>query len=903
MIMLCPQTAIALEGENTYFEIAQYDKAVSFMSAMGILSREDDSLSTGDWTISRGEFIRIAVKAMGQDSVAESLTLKSPFIDVDDDHIYANQIKFAGDANYLGKDIGKLLKPDEPLTMEFAARIGVSMTGRDILLNAKRTYLTLASSIKLFDDVEIYDGDKISRGGALMFLKNALNTHPLSASSATLDGTVQGVKTEKNKTVLSELLGLERREGIVTSDGFTTVYGEKPKAGYITVDGELYLNLYEGVNGLAGKKAEFYVSEDDGIYSIKHIEEIDNSVIILDSKQISDFDTGTASYNAFVDGEKESLRLSKNAYIAYNFEPDYDAGRMVPASGVVTLIDNDDDGEYDSVIISEFTNVIVDTYSEHSETIYDYEDSTKNINLSQIRSFVILNEGNTYIEPEKLERNNILSVYKSADGKNLKMQVSANKKTGTLKQMSTDDGNLMIGNQSFKFSKDTRFDISGLKPGLQYTFYLDALGEIAYVTTDGGTVAYLTGAEKGKALSDSVKIQLLPEDTQKLEIYELAKNVSIETPIEKKSLKRTEAYDFLREGENFKRQMALLRFNDAGEIKAITTAMDISTYEEALTAPEYPLYHLPYLVTEWPQVLGGAGEDMTWRYTVGGFSRWIILANGAQMFHVPNGNDPIDDPTAVAAETLDYRDADISIAKDMGYYTKDIKDIAVRYIVNYGSAAQDDPSKESIWPEVVTDIVECYSEKLGQGTIRLSLAGTGAETTLMTSDKNVILKENLWEAGELRADKVQLEVGDVIRYTTDEAGFIKKISIVYDAKAGINDEYNDNGDTAPRFGVLMSASKQDTWSTSGFTGNVGNLVRKRENVIEVSIDKTDTIIGKTERLQRFVWGASNTAIMVDYSGKKPKVTRGYPANELEIGDRILSIGRAGQYYYSFAYRR
>ena len=81
------------------------------------------------------------------------------------------------------------------------------------------------------------------------------------------------------------------------------------------------------------------------------------------------------------------------------------------------------------------------------------------------------------------------------------------------------------------------------------------------------------------------------------------------------------------------------------------------------------------------------------------------------------------------------------------------------------------------------------------------------------------------------------------------------------------------------------------------------MVRKRENVVEVSIDKTDTIIEKTERLQRFVWGVSNTAIMIDYSGKKPKVTAGYPANELEVGDRILSIGKAGQYYFTFAYRR
>lgn len=903
VILLASQSVIAQEEEYAYFEPAAYSEAVRFMTALGIMNKEDDSLTTEDWTISRGEFTKLALMAAGENGIAESLSLTSPFMDVGGEHPYFKAIVFAAQTNYFGKDIGTFFRPDDALTLEFAARLGVALTGRSILIGGSRTYVSVANSIDLFDKVETYEKDKISRGGALMFLKNVLEANPLTADSAGTDGKIHGVKTDKSKTVLTNTLGLEKREGVVTSDGLTTVYGEKPTAGYITIDGEKYLNLYEGAYGLAGKRVEFYIEPGDNVPPIRYIEEKKNTVIILDTKSILGFDAKTSSYTVIMDGKTATLKLQQNTYIAYNFESDYDPERMKPASGVVTLIDHDEDGIYDAVLIQSYTNVVVDSYNSYSETIYDYEDSTKNVDLSKYDSFTIVREGGVTMEPEELAQQNIVSVYESGDKKNVRLEVSVNKKTGTLREMNLDEAALMIGSQPYKLSKDVRFDTNALQPGTEYAFYLDSFGEVAYVTTDGGTVAYLLEVAKGTGLSDKVQVQVLSEDTGKLTVYDLASNVLMETPAVKESKKRTEVYNMLRDGANCRRQMVLVKFNDNEEIKAITTPMEITTYRQSLTAPEYPLYHLPYLLTEWPSILGGDNASMTWRYTANGFNRWVILGSGAQMFHVPNGNDAVSDPDSIATEQLDYREQDISINKDMGYYTKDIQDISVRYLVNYGSVAEEDPTKSKKWPVMVTDIVECYSEKLGDSTYRLTLAGASGDDALLTLDSTVIQRDKLWEASALRADKTQLEVGDVIRYTADDAGFIRKISVIYDAKAGIEKDYNDNGDTAARFGTITSAYTQTSWSTTDFTANVGNLVRKRGNVIELSIDKTPTIQTETERLQRFTWGKSNTAIMVDYSGPRPKVTRDYPANDLVVGDRILSIGRAGQYYYSFAFRR
>ena len=72
VILLASQSVIAQEEEYAYFEPAAYSEAVRFMTALGIMNKEDDSLTTEDWTISRGEFNRHAIKKADQTRNAEA---------------------------------------------------------------------------------------------------------------------------------------------------------------------------------------------------------------------------------------------------------------------------------------------------------------------------------------------------------------------------------------------------------------------------------------------------------------------------------------------------------------------------------------------------------------------------------------------------------------------------------------------------------------------------------------------------------------------------------------------------------------------------------------------------------------------------------------------------------------
>lgn len=126
-----------------YFEIAEYNEAVQFLQAFGIINRESSYLDTSDWTVSRGEFINLALLCMGWEP-SQSNTLENPFMDVTEEHSYAKAIIYAYHNNLLGKDIEKFFQPDIPLTQEFAARIGVNMTGRGVMLSGTKSYMSLA---------------------------------------------------------------------------------------------------------------------------------------------------------------------------------------------------------------------------------------------------------------------------------------------------------------------------------------------------------------------------------------------------------------------------------------------------------------------------------------------------------------------------------------------------------------------------------------------------------------------------------------------------------------------------------------------------------------------------------------------------------------------------------------
>lgn len=894
----------ALAEEEDYelmsFNSAEYSEAVSFLITLGVLSVEDEYIKSEDWTVSRGEFVNLVLKCIGYSELAEKISSNGIYADVSLEHPYSKAIEFASQAGMFGKSKGVFFKPDAPLDSELAARMAVNITGQEIYLNGSENYLGVAYKAKLFKNVESYKDGKINRGNSLMFLKNLLCADVMTVSSITPSGSIT-VDLDSNETVISSYLKLDKRTGIVTSDGITTVFGDKASSGRITVDGAPYVCLADNYIGLAGKKITYYVEFGDDV--IRAIDEENNSIITLDADSVISYNAASASYLGYIDGKQKSIPVSRDAYYVYNFEPGYSAELMKPESGAVTLIDHNSDSTYDVVLVQEFINTVVNTYSSYTETIYDEEESTYNIDLSEFRNYSIVDLSGNSVEPEALKQYSIVSLYKSADGKNARLVVSDSQKRGILSTIDYDNNVVTVGESDYQLSAEMRFDNDELKLGDQYEFYFDSFGEIAYIKVDSGIMTYLLKGGENGVLKPVVEVMALTESVKKIAIYNLAKKVEVIRPgMDDVTMKAIDVYrNVLLDGNgDFVRDMVLIKLNADEEIIKIVFPMEISSYDAYINAPQYPLYNLSYLSNDFPDILKtGSTTDPTLRFrsATGGFNRWIVLGSGAMMFSVPSGED-IDDPDSVVAKLTNYSGDDTEKIKELTFYSKDIDDVSVRYMVKKASAQVD---FSAVTPGVITDMRAIYSEKLGGTVWRINISTMGGEKTYITKDEEVVLISNV-EGDNIRSDKERVEIGDGVRFATDELGNVSKISLMWDAKAGINNDYNDGGDTSARFGALAIPS-QTSWDQGGWSVVAGIVEKKSGNVLEYSIDKTETLQELKDRIQRIEWGQNNNAHIIDYSTKKPAVKMNASANELVKGDRIVIFTYAGQSYVLTAYRR
>ncbi len=906
-------TCIVFADDNVeaVFELSEYSDSASLLLSLGLLEPEDSVIESSEWSITRGEFLYLAVCAMNCKDAASVNSRNGNFIDVSEEYELVNYVNYAASMGYLGDDFGKVLSPNEPLTSDFAARVGTCISEREIFLGANKSYIMIAEESGFFRDVNLYDGNKISRGDSLTFLKNVLCCNAVIFDSFSADGKKVTAHIDKNATVLSKLLKIEKREGIVTSDGMTTVYGDEPGAGYISVDGKRYLSLCSNTIGFAGKYAEFYVQTDCEPEAIRYLAEKNNDILTLDADSIESYNPQTTTFSAYVAGKNKNLRIDTGAYVSYNYEPYYSTD-LKPAKGIVTLIDTDDDGVYNSVLISEYENVIVDTYSASTNIIYDLKTSARNINLTYVDDFVLTDEENTTISLEDLERESVVSVFMSKSGRKVRIVASKYKQKGVLTQINKINNSCCIDENEFGFSYDVRFDKDDLSIGGEYTAYFDALGEIAYMSYDDGVLAYIVKGAKYGAFKDKIDLMVLSEETGKAEIYPLATTVKYRTPSEEISMKKEALFDnklTYQSGENagsIIRQMVLIKLNEKNEICNIITALPVTSYTDirngTYAESEYPLYNLSYLKTEWPDSLGKGSSSLTYVESIYGFNRWLIVGSGAKMFYGPDNSETDFDVEALSVKSLKYSNGNTQ-TNDLEFYSKDINDVSVRYFLNFQKPKS---ITGSTFPAVVKDIVAYYDEKTESVVDRLTLESDNGEEVYFTEDRDTIKKSKLVKdisgySDGIRADKEQVEIGDIIQYSLSATGKINNISLVWDSTAPAN-LTNNYDDTMPRYGV--SAVEQVTaMSEANWKPIAGNLVRKNPDSIEISVDKNTTstpIADFNQSIQRV--GAPKIVIF-DYTGRKPVVTTTKDTDQLLKEDRIVMPTSYSRVYFIVAYRK
>ncbi len=385
-VILCLGAMPVFAEEST--DIVALQKAKT-LEALGLLpdavTAEELCAREG---ITRDEMASVMVKMSGIDNSAAADTTVY-FKDVEDGSQYAADIAAALQLGIINGNGDYTFCPDEFVSYEALAKMAVATLGYDTqaqLMGGFPTgYMQMASKIGLKSIATAVKEEAVSGGFAADFLYEMLDTDVSYVSGV---GSDVVYTTTEGKTLLTENLKIYTAEGILTGNKNSDLYGTP------TLDeGEVAINEvtynYSGESSeMLGMSVKAYYKEERGV-GIKDVICIepsnDNKILIIDAEDASYLGGAFAYFDE--SDRKKTVSVDSGAAIVYNGRAittaGFDMKKLVPEEGQIKLIDNGLGSGYNVIVVSAYTNVVVDTVDVYQGIIYDKYLATRNIVLGK----------------------------------------------------------------------------------------------------------------------------------------------------------------------------------------------------------------------------------------------------------------------------------------------------------------------------------------------------------------------------------------------------------------------------------------------------------------------------------------------------------------------------------------
>ena len=543
------------------------DEAVSFFEDMGLIEGYSDGMFRPDMVVNRADFAIMLAAILGYGGEEYN---REHFSDVPKSSEAFGSIEYLYSKGLIEGTKEGIFSPDEKITGTQGAKMLLLAIGYAEYAEALGGYP--AGYEQIAETIGIYKGISntavLTRGSACLMLFNALNAEVMSVQYR--DGAMQLV-IDDSRSLLNDLLGFECLEGIVIADSLSSVYGDwNLKENEVIIDYERYTVNGIDMSEFVGSMVRYYKNEDNEIYAVY---DISKERIAVDGSQI---EQGTTSEKIYYDDGKSRVREAKiapDAYYVYNgrnctvitdedFEDIY---------GELTLVYNDSDDFADVVFIWDYTTYTVDSYISVSDKLFVNE-GEEAFELEKINANII-KDGEAF-DPKNFAQNDIVSLAFSKDNSFYTFIVSKNAVSGRVDVIDIDEEKIIVGEKEYKIAES--FDISSVKTGEYYEFYLDFYGNIAYAKVSvSNALGYLYfAALDDESGGEEVFVKIFNE-SGKFERYFLAEKVKVTIGNKTENYKNTALLnEYLRTGSSTNTQMIRYEVNAGGRINKMSIAKD-----------------------------------------------------------------------------------------------------------------------------------------------------------------------------------------------------------------------------------------------------------------------------------------------------------------------------------------
>lgn len=741
-----------------------------YENAKDVLTSVCPALPLGEGeTTTRADFVAAVTMMLG---IGETTGVETGFSDVPSDHKYSGNIKYAIDLGLISA--GEKFSPDEAVTYIQAIKILTCAAGygakAGFMGGYPTGYLKVASEANIGGGVELSGDDALSHDASMKLILDAVCADMLDVTS--YGDNVEYASTE-GRNILSVFHEIYIADGIAEANKSTGLYSASANIDEsgIRINGNNYYG--EGYNTLLGKKARVFFKGDKQRRIICAYP-ISSKVYSFDNEDDLLFSGGRIS--AFRDGgdKEEKYSVSPEYTLIYNGKY-YPAAENTcnelinPASGYVELIDNNDDGKIEVIIVKDIEYGVVGGTNVFEEKIYDKFKANGMVSLSgDIEYFISDTEGNS-LTLEDLAENDVLGYAISKDGTAIEIIRYSGRIGGTYNEYG--DGILVLGEDK-KITLSNYFienvkALDDIALGTQLVAYLGIGNQAVYIEVYSESLRYGFLADYGE---DNTRIDGKPcvmlYDTEGvMNVY----NVADKIVFNGNKYTAAQAKPYFEELNEKEAIMRVVKYdtNENGELTKIYSAVTNDRGASAI---------LSNSVSEGSPVLfddnsAGGGSGKYLNYTYGFFFPYFALSPTGTIMKVPVSNDNRSDLSYYEMHTASslnsWADANTSSLLCYGY---DVTKTGAAFVL-WTSEAAGSSSVGITTPSGIVESVTTGSDTDGNivKVVNMYLSGKWVRLTV----------PHEFQAGQ-EAFKTQLDnlrAGDIARVSYNKDNVITALQI------------------------------------------------------------------------------------------------------------------------------
>ena len=791
--------SVNLIAEEAAVELTENDFVVADkLKTFGIIDSFDAATLMS--IAKREDMIDVLMSYLGVKG-ATSEYKTSPFIDVSAGDKNIDAYNFLYNAGYISGDENRKFNPSKDLTYNEAVTLVINVMGYKIFAARNggypEGYLYTANKYNLLGGLRGDGNDPIPYCDLYLLIERSLEADAVAERIYTGDGDAQFILRE-GYTVLEELFGIKSIKGIVTGTENTRLMASDSSLinmNQIEIDGVVYetgddtfaeyLGMYVTAYGKKNEQSEY------DVLFLEANQRRNNEFEISAEDLLPAKTTNEKIY--YIDEEYKEKHLKMNdasLSVIYNGKMYSGYGALknaLPANGFIRGLDNTGDEVIDVLFVYEFENYVVGSFDSFTQVYYDKYDSSRTVTLDTEASDVrVYGADGKETTIGAITSGDLISVMESKNTGGYKL-ISVYLCGETVNGTITDElsnGAFVIDGESYYLAQNvldylSSGDISPVGLGSSAVYYLDIEGKIANYTfsaTTDKTYGFIAGVDSDSGITPRISLKIFTENSDWVDAdvtdvinidgyrYKVSSSTEFATAVSKIPVGEVVLFSLLGDKVNYIDTAELNKGNltaeaDIGNLNEIASGDSFFTRQGLChdgsdpSKSKFVLGKEQYLVFNTP----ASGELLT------DLDKYSVTKELTSVIYGPRAGSSRQVITDFAAYNLGKDDFNVATC------------ILLRGVSTSGFIG------ESTGFSIITKLTSAIG-KDGENCLKLYYSENGVQKEALVSEK-VSYSYAFLSGGRESTDKTfaetGLEIGDVIRLSIDEEGYITSIDAIY----------------------------------------------------------------------------------------------------------------------------